>query len=135
MVKGGKGMPKNQKCMVDGCDNPVHAKGYCRKHYGQLWRKGRIYSEKDKDVKNIVGDDSDRIRALQRELKRAETMYKNVIGFDGRIKWRREIEEVKKEMVRLGLDPKELSSNDTELKTDELDHLLVGDDALYEDDF
>ena len=30
-------------------------------------------------------------------------MYRNVIGFEGRLKWRREIVEVKKEMTRLGM--------------------------------
>lgn len=98
-------MRKDHECMVDDCNNPVHAKGYCRKHYGQIWRKGRIYTEEDKIAGRLPGDDSDRIRSLERELCRAEMMYKNVIGFDGRIKWRREIDEVKKELKRLGIDP------------------------------
>jgi hypothetical protein len=95
--------------MVQGCDNRVHAKGYCRKHYGQIWRKGKIYTQKDLNSARKSGsrtqqrDDTDRMRALERELRRAEMMYKNVIGFEGRLKWRREIVEVKKEMVRLGM--------------------------------
>ncbi len=87
----------------------MHAKGYCRKHYGQIWRKGKIYTHKDivtgkkADGKTTHRDDTDRMRALERELRRAEMMYKNVIGFEGRLKWRREIVEVKKEMTRLGM--------------------------------
>lgn len=102
-------MAYESKCMVQGCDNRVHAKGYCRKHYGQIWRKGRIYTQKDiAPVKKLGAkpqhrDDTDRMRALERELRRAEMMYKNVIGFEGRLKWRREIVEVKKEMTRLGM--------------------------------
>ncbi|MCL2001694.1 MAG: hypothetical protein FWG74_09680 [Planctomycetes bacterium] len=102
-------MAHETKCMVQGCDNRVHAKGYCRKHYGQIWRKGKIYTHKELDsakksgVKSVNRDDTDRMRALERELRRAEMMYKNVIGFEGRLKWRREIVEVKKEMIRLGM--------------------------------
>lgn len=99
-------MAKETKCVVPGCENRVHAKGYCRKHYGQIWRKGKIYSLKEerKTVeKSVTRDDTDRMRALERELRRAEMMYQNVIGFEGRLKWRREIQEVKKEMGRLGM--------------------------------
>jgi hypothetical protein len=31
-------------CCVPGCTNPHHAKGYCKSHYGQLRRRGRIES-------------------------------------------------------------------------------------------
>ena len=100
-------MANTSKCVVPDCTNKAHAKGYCRKHYGQIWRKGKIYtsSEENKSNQPRTGnrDDSDRVRALERELGRAEMMYTNVIGFEGRLKWRREIEEVKKEMTRLGI--------------------------------
>ncbi len=127
-------MQKNQICVVEGCNNPVHAKGYCRKHYGQLWRKGRIYSEKDKHVEHEGECDSDRIRALQRELKRAQTMYNNVIGFEGRIKWRREIDEVKVEMKRLGIDPKELVKPQRENEESMFGELLPVDDTAFDDE-
>lgn len=100
----------NAQCMVPGCENRVHAKGYCRKHYGQIWRKGKIYSQRDQEQverktsgRSGSRDDTDRMRALERELRRAEMMYSNVIGYEGRLKWRREIVEVKKEMTRLGM--------------------------------
>jgi hypothetical protein len=100
-------MSKESKCIVPGCSNKAHAKGYCRKHYGQIWRKGKIYTDEEEQLaseKNIRRDDTDRMRALERELRRAEMMYQNVIGFEGRLKWRREIDEVKKEMKRLGME-------------------------------
>jgi hypothetical protein len=49
-------------------------------------------------------DDRDRKRVLERELVRIETMYQNVTGVAGRLKWRREREEVKKAMASLGND-------------------------------
>ena len=102
-------MTYDSRCTVPGCDNRIHAKGYCRKHYGQIWRKGKIYAQQDEAPprleaeRPISRDDTDRMRALERELRRAEMMYRNVIGFEGRLKWRREIVEVKKEMTRLGM--------------------------------
>lgn len=100
-------MAKDRRCMVEGCMNKAHAKGYCRKHYGQIWRKGKIYTDEEEQVPAIEfasRDETDRARALERELRRAEMMYKNVIGLEGRLKWRREINEVKKEMKRLGIE-------------------------------
>ncbi len=98
-------MAKESRCKVPGCSNKAHAKGYCRKHYGQIWRKGKIYTEEEerKSGQQQPRDDSDRMRALERELRRAEMMYRNVVGFEGRLKWRREIDEVKREMKRLGM--------------------------------
>ena len=95
------------KCKVEGCENRVHAQGYCRKHYGQMWRKGRIYADGENTTAKKTAaqrrDETDRMRALERELHRAEMMYNNVIGFEGRLKWRREMAEVKQEMTRLGM--------------------------------
>lgn len=105
-------MAKQRQCIVPGCSNKAHAKGYCRKHYGQIWRKGKIYSTSDEEnrEKSVQRDDTDRMRALERELRRAEMMYRNVVGFEGRLKWRREIDEVRKEMKRLGMIPEEVLS-------------------------
>lgn len=99
-------MAKPQQCCVEGCTNKAHAKGYCRKHYGQIWRKGRINPEKkptdeEDDFGMASRADTDRMRALERELAKAEHMYKHVVGFEGRLKWRKEMEAVKKEILRL----------------------------------
>ncbi len=101
-------MSAQNRCIVGGCSNKVHAKGYCRKHYGQIWRKGRVYEIEEEitthtDDEIELHEESDRVRALERELRRAEMMYRNVIGLEGRLKWRREINEVKQEMDRLGI--------------------------------
>ncbi|MFW5857162.1 MAG: hypothetical protein ACOCX4_04710 [Planctomycetota bacterium] len=93
-------------CVVENCNNPAHAKGYCRKHYGQIWRKGRINPEEQDDFgadddDASAHDDSDRMRALERELRKAQHMYQQVVGFEGRLKWRKEMEAVKKEIDRL----------------------------------
>lgn len=98
-------MPKPSRCIVEGCPNPSHAKGYCRRHYGQIWRRGMIYNDSPREKtdydSNVRRDDQERLRALERELKRAQQMYDVVVGFQGRIKWRREIEAVQTEIRKI----------------------------------
>ncbi len=90
------------RCIVNGCSEPVHAKGYCRKHYGQIWRKGAVSQiPVDRDEDRTSRSDAERLRALERELRKAEHMYQVVVGYEGRIKWRREMEAVKSEISKL----------------------------------
>jgi hypothetical protein len=95
-------MPSAGRCMVDGCREPVHAKGYCRRHYGQIWRKGAISSlPREQDSGRSTRADAERLRALERELRKAEHMYQVVVGCEGRVKWRREMQAVKTEINKL----------------------------------
>jgi len=97
-------MAKGRVCCVAGCDGLVHAKGYCRRHYGQVWRKGRINPDENNGGSRAAtpaSADSDRMRALERELRKAQHMYRQVVGFEGRLKWRKEMEAVRKEIDRL----------------------------------
>ena len=100
-------MKRATECKVEGCENPVHSTGYCCKHYSQIRRKGRIYdAEIDATSKKTVAwrrNETDRIRGLERELRRAEAMYNNVVGMEGKLKWRRELTAIKQEMTRLGM--------------------------------
>ena len=96
-------MAKSVKCMVESCNAPVHAKGYCRRHYGQIWRKGQI-SPAPREMETISRSsraDMERLRALERELKKAEHMYQVVVGYEGRVKWRREMDAVRDEIMKL----------------------------------
>jgi hypothetical protein len=104
-------MPKPVNCIVEGCPNPSHAKGYCRRHYGQIWRRGMIYNDTPKDQTTAPESGmrrDDRLKALERELKKAQQMYEVVVGFQGRIKWRREIEAVQHEIRKLTESEQEL---------------------------
>jgi len=98
-------MPKPSRCIVEGCPNPAHAKGYCRRHYGQIWRRGMIYDtskrQRDEDESLLRRDDLERLRALERELQKAQQMYEVVVGFEGRVKWRRQIVAVQEEIRRV----------------------------------
>lgn len=51
-------------CCVPGCANPHHAKGYCKSHYGQLRRRGRI--------EDMPGDTSAAAPSLSREQRLVE---------------------------------------------------------------
>jgi len=98
-------MPRPSRCIVENCPNPAHAKGYCRRHYGQIWRRGMIYDtskrQRDEDESLLRRDDLERLRALERELQKAQQMYDVVVGFEGRVKWRRQIVAVQEEIRRL----------------------------------
>ena len=58
-------MGKGAKCAVDGCENRAHARGHCKKHYGQIWRGGKVRSgEEERQMeaeKLLPRRDSDRI--------------------------------------------------------------------------
>jgi hypothetical protein len=110
-------MPKPVNCIVEGCPNPSHAKGYCRRHYGQIWRRGMIYNDTPKDQTTAPESGmrrDDRLKALERELKKAQQMYEVVVGFQGRIKWRREIEAVQHEIRKLTESEQELITDGIE---------------------
>lgn len=97
-------MPKPTQCIVEGCPNASHAKGYCRRHYGQIWRRGMIYNDTPRDQTSAPESGmrrDDRLKALERELKKAQQMYEVVVGFQGRIKWRREMEAVQYEIRKI----------------------------------
>ena len=97
-------MPRPVCCIVEGCTCASHAKGYCRRHYGQIWRHGTIYNETPKAQTTAPESDmrrDDRVRTLERELKKAQQMYDVVVGTAGRIKWRREMEAVQHEIRKV----------------------------------
>lgn len=110
--------PKKGRCVVPGCNNPQHAKGYCNTHYGQMWRKGKIISEKKskkrlgrpsaKTKNKKRKDKRERLETLEREYNRAKNMYEIVIGFEGRMKWRKEMEAVRREIEKLNNEPDEI---------------------------
>jgi hypothetical protein len=106
-------MPKPTGCIVEGCASASHAKGYCRRHYGQIWRRGTIYNETPKEHTTANESDmrrDDRVRALERELRKAQQMYDVVVGYQGRIKWRREMEAVQHEIRKIAEGGSELET-------------------------
>jgi hypothetical protein len=90
-------------CTVEGCPNPGHAKGYCRKHYGQVWRYGRVGLKRDREPvrERSGGEMGDEIRSVERELQVAQQMYEHVIGYQGRIRWAGKIREARAALERL----------------------------------
>lgn len=47
-----------KKCKVKGCSNPHHAKGYCKKHYLQMYRYGEILYKTRFDKNKIIIHDN-----------------------------------------------------------------------------
>ena len=125
-------MPKPTHCIVAGCPNESHAKGYCRRHYGQIWRRGMIYNDAPKDQTSAPESGmrrDDRLKALERELKKAQQMYEVVVGFQGRIKWRREMEAVQHEIRKITEAEAELNAADSGI-SDAIPINPAGDSAV-----
>ena len=84
-------------CSVPGCQNGVHSRGLCRRHYGQQWRKGRVYlTEHDLGARKPVSADEEyaavEIKACK--LARAKESYENAVGLAARLFWKAQLKEL-----------------------------------------
>jgi archaellum component FlaC len=73
-------------------------------------------AERPYNNSNIRREDSERLRAIEKELSRAREMYNGVIGITGRIRWKKEVELLEIQfhdlMSRLGELAPELRKKD-----------------------
>ena len=83
-------------CSADGCPRKVYARGLCRVHLGISPGTGRGAARQTGSGNGTAL--AQRMRALERELHRAEQMYRVVVGAEGRLRWRREINSVKDQL-------------------------------------
>ncbi len=105
------GRKDKKLCKVPGCSNAAHARGYCNTHYGQLWRSGKISPElrprrrtrRNKDDKASVRIPKE-LETLNIQLHKAKEFYDSVIGFESRLRWRREIRHLEREISRVQLE-------------------------------
>lgn len=89
-----------QRCKIEGCTHPVHATGLCRRHYGQIWRRGEVYETNGK-AERIPPDGSPRsVKELERELRRLKHHYDNAFGLPARMFWRKQIDAIKEALNR-----------------------------------
>lgn len=94
------------KCIAPGCSRDEHAKGYCRKHYAQIWRTGKICDPKakylmrprvDPEVNGVLAARNN----CQRELMRARDAYEVAGNLECRRRWRAEIVKLETELAEL----------------------------------
>jgi len=71
---------EKKPCCVEACPRVAFARGYCRRHYAQMWRKGCIY---DTTLK-IHKLEDDRV-AIERSLAEEQKLYDLVCGVSGRL--------------------------------------------------
>jgi len=81
-------------CVMGGCDNPKYARGFCKKHYLRLWRRGDFGSSSK--IKRVKEWESPSI--LKRALKRAKEMFSVSRDLEKRVYWRREIVALREEL-------------------------------------
>lgn len=89
-----------RKCCVGSCTEQEHSRGYCRKHYGRLWRGRELEPEKKPEEKVVDVADA------EQELMQMRKLYDHVCGLEGRMRWSRRIREceqfVRREQERMG---------------------------------
>lgn len=84
------------KCSVECCSRNSFARGYCRRHYAQMWRKGCIYEK----IQNTLKIQSD-VAAIERSLAEEQAIYERVVGLEGRMYHRRKITELQEQLREL----------------------------------
>lgn len=97
-------MEDKRPCTVEGCPNELHARGYCKKHYGHIWRYGRIIPEDElqKGQTNSSPAVLDvLIRDCKSELTRAQETYKIAIGLECRMRWHKTIIALEERLAEL----------------------------------
>ena len=86
-------MGKNDcQCSIFGCSKTAHAKGYCRAHYGRLWRTGTPFGGM-RDGRPIEEENRD-LGNLEFALKEAQKIYPLVVGLSSRIFWKHRIAQL-----------------------------------------
>jgi hypothetical protein len=75
------------------CGRIEYAGGFCRGHYMQLWRYGRITSRELRGRQQPK--EPDEREELEKELYEAERVYALVVSLAQRIRWRVRIVNIK----------------------------------------
>jgi hypothetical protein len=85
-----------KKCSVNGCRNNAHSRGYCGCHYGRIWRgrpvEGPAYQQ--------AAPASFNLQSLERQLADAHRSHDLVVGLEGKMRWRRKIQELEQILGR-----------------------------------
>jgi hypothetical protein len=125
-LRKGKTRKTPKICSVEGCATLRYAKGLCRKHYNESWRMGHVGRAHDYVNSGYSKQQYETLSSKRRELARALEMYNHVYGLESRVKWRKEITELEKDIekieassviekdkpfVQLGEERKDLSPN------------------------
>lgn len=88
------------RCVVNHCEHAVHAGGYCRRHYGQVWRNGRI-DEPASERNPAALPKSEQLNACQRELAQTRIIYERACGLQRRLELRRQLTELEADLARI----------------------------------
>lgn len=95
-----------KSCEVPDCISPIHAKGWCRKHYAQVHRHGKVLSAEEEETrrtrKNSAKGDPivDRINSAKRELERVAQTYDAATG-QARMEWGKKKSDLEIEIALL----------------------------------
>jgi len=82
--------PQVKKCSIHGCPNNAHSRGYCGRHYGRIWRGRSV----DGPSYQREAPSSFNLQSLERQLADARRSHDLVVGVEGKMRWRRKIQEL-----------------------------------------
>jgi hypothetical protein len=79
-----------RRCSVQGCRSNAHALGYCRCHYGRIWRGKPLCGPACKQD----APPSFNLQSLERQLADARRNHDLVVGIEGKMRWRHTIQNL-----------------------------------------
>lgn len=94
-------------CVVEGCDKPEHAKGYCKRHYGQIWRNGCIIEDCNPSERKESEEKREEYFKKMQYLNKYKKLlheYNIVVGYKNRIHYRQEITQLIEEAQKHNVD-------------------------------
>lgn len=93
---------RGSACLVVGCPNPQHAKGYCSRHYGIQWRGGDPSSALPECVAPVSEEETEQSpEHVFAKLGFARKAYDNARGLDARMRMRTEVKELEELYAKL----------------------------------
>jgi hypothetical protein len=95
------------RCSIKGCPNDAHARGFCRCHYGRLWRGKPLCGAQARQE----APSSFNLQSLERQLADARRNHDLVIGLEGKMRWRHMIQELEQALsvARISLAKQHIS--------------------------
>jgi len=82
--------PQVKKCSIHGCPNNAHSRGYCGRHYGRIWRGKPVSGPCQQEAPSSNFN----LQSLERQLADARRSHDLVVGLEGKMRWRRRIQEL-----------------------------------------
>ena len=100
-VKSKKGNKKwknrTEICIIASCTKFAYCKNLCRRHYGQIWRYGKLLDENDDRAPIEIY----RIEQAKIDVNTAKKTYAIAVGTKALMRWKEEVIKLEEELREL----------------------------------